>query len=132
MPRFELRVVREAVQGDRLELGGRRFIERLSPYVHTFKEMREFTKAVLAELRPEDFMKSVQYGDALYDSYGVSISVATQERFSVEGLETWFVKFTVEESFEGELVVMASLHEPEGPLDRVGGKLPVRFTRREE
>jgi hypothetical protein len=132
VPRFELRVVREAVEGDRVELGGRRFIGRLSPYVHTFKEMREFTKAVLSELKPEDFMKSVQYEEAVYDSYGIAISAATQERFSVEGLETWFVKFTLEESFEGELVLMASLHEPEGPLDRVGGTLPIRFTRREE
>lgn len=132
MPQFELQVVREAVQGDRVELGGRRYIERLSPYIHTFREMREFTKAVLSELKPEDFMKSADYGEAVYDAYGIALSAAAQERFSIEGLETWFVKFTLEESFEGELVVMASLHEPEGALDRVGGTLPVRFTRREE
>lgn len=131
MPRFELPVVRNAVEGDRVMLGGKRFVERLSPYVHTLQEMREFTRAVLAELEPEDFMKSVQYGDAVFDSYGVAISAATQERFSVEGLETWYVKFTMEESLEGELVLMASLHQPEGPLDRVGGTLAVRFTRRE-
>lgn len=132
MARFELQVVREAAEGDRVELGGRRYIERLSAYIHTFQAMRESTKAVLSELKPEDFMKSIQYGEALYDSYGVALSAATQERFSVEGLETWYVKFTLEESFEGELVVMASLHEPEGALDRVGGTLPIRFTRREE
>jgi hypothetical protein len=131
LPRFELRLVRKAAEEDRVELGGKRFVERLSPYVHTFQEMREFTRAVLSELEPEDFMKSVQYGEAVFDSYGVAISERTQEQFSVEGLETWFVKFTLEESFEGELVVMASLHAPEAPLDRVGGTLPVRFTRRE-
>lgn len=131
MPRYDLEVVREAVRSDSVELGGRRFIARLSPYVHTFKEMRAFTKAVLAELKPDDFMKTVEYEECICDAYGVAISTATQEQFSVEGLETWFVKFSLETTFEGETVVMASLHEPEEPLKRSGGTMAVRFTRRD-
>lgn len=45
------------------------------------------------------------------------------------GLVTWYVKFSVERQPDGEVVVMASLHEPTETLRRVGGDLDVRFGR---
>jgi hypothetical protein len=125
-------VVRAAVADDRVEVGGRRYKERLLPYVGTYVGMRAFTKAVLLELTDGDFMSSVRYGDATYDEYGVAISEGTQAMFGVEGLETWYVKFTMDERPDGEVVLMASLHEPERSLQRAGGILKVRFSRRTE
>jgi len=91
--------------------------------------MVEFTEAVLLELRDEDFIRTHVYEGVAYDSYGVGISPGLQQRFGVEGLESWYVKFTMQESADGRMVLMASLHEPEAPLRRAGGTLPVRFGR---
>ena len=132
MPRYDLAVVRAAVADDRVEVGGRRYKERLLPYVGTYIAMRAFTKAVLLELTADDFMGSVHYGDAIHDEYGVAISEETQTTFAVEGLETWYVKFTMDERPDGGVVLVASLHEPEHPLDRAGGTLSIRFSRRTE
>jgi hypothetical protein len=123
-------VVRAAAEDDRFEVGGRRYKERLLPYVGSLVAMRAFTKAVLLELTADDFMSSVQYGDATYDEYGVAISEGVQAAFAIEGLETWYVKFTVDERHDGEVVLMASLHGPEHSLRRVGGTLRIRFSRR--
>ena len=130
MSAFDLRVVKAAASDGRVELGGRKFKEKLLPYLGTYVEMYAFTKAVLLELKPGDYMKSTSYGDCVCDEYGIAITAETQERFSVEGLETWYVKFTLEEREDGQVVLMASLHEPEWPLARVGGTLSIRFERR--
>jgi hypothetical protein len=127
---FDLAVVREAVVEDRVEVGGPRFREKLLPYLRTYVAMREFTKAVLLELTPDDYMKSTRYEQVVFDEYGVAISADVQERFAVEGLETWYVKFTLDEGSDGEVVLMASLHGPEWPLNRAGGTLAIRFARR--
>ncbi len=74
-------------------------------------------------------MNSRRYGDAVHDEYGVAISPDVQRSFALEGLETWYVKFTMDEREDGSIVLMASLHEPERPLARVGGTLPIRFKR---
>ncbi len=130
MARYDLAVVRSAVADDRVEVGGRRYKERLLPYVGTYVGMLAFTKAVLLELTEDDFMSSVRYEDWTYDEYGVAISAVTQARFGIEGLETWYVKFTLDDRPDGEVVLMASLHGPERPLERAGGTIEVRFSRR--
>jgi hypothetical protein len=129
---FDLAVVRAAVLEDRVEVGGPRFKEKLLPHLRTYVAMHAFTKAVLLELTHYDYMKSVPYEGVDYDEYGIAISTGLQERFAIEGLETWYVKFTLDEGFDGEVVLMASLHEPEWPLRRAGGTIPVRFARRME
>ncbi len=132
MARFDLAVVRAAVADDRFEVGGRRYKERLLPYVGTLIALRAFTRAVVLELTADDFMGSVRYGETVFDEYGVAISEQVQGAFAVEGLETWYVKFTLDERPDGEVVLMASLHGPEHPLKRAGGTLDVRFSRRTE
>lgn len=92
--------------------------------------MTEFSEAVLLELRDGDFMRRRTYEGVTYDSYGVSISTSLQEEFAIQGLETWYVKFTMDRDDDGGLVLMASLHKPDEPLRRVGGTLPIRFARR--
>lgn len=131
MPRFPLTKVHAAAAEGRVVLGGPRYKERLLPLLGEYVRMITFTEAVLQELRANDFMSSKSYEGVDHDEYGVAISATLQERFAIEGFETWYVKFTVETDASGEAVLMASLHGAEGPLKRVGGTLQVRFCRRE-
>ena len=87
------------------------------------------TEALLLELTPNDFMAPAKYEGVDYDTYGIAISENLQERFNVRGLETWYLKLTVETARTGERVLIASLHEPKEPLKRIGGTIPVRFKR---
>ena len=91
--------------------------------------MIEFTEAVLLELTAQDFMSTQEYAGIKHDEYGVAISSALQKRFDIEGLETWYVKFTVDLDDDGSQVLVVSLHEPAHKLKRVGGVLPIRFAR---
>jgi hypothetical protein len=127
--RFELAVVHAAARRGRVRMGGPRFKDRLLPYVTEYVQMIAFTESVLLELRELDFMKTLEYEGVGYDAYGVAISGDLQQRFGIEGLETWYVKFTVDEDDDGGEVLVVSLHEPEGALHRSGGTLPVRFRR---
>lgn len=129
MARFDLAVVHEAARCGRVRVGGAGFKARLLPYVTGYVQMNAFTESVLLELREPDFMKTHEYEGVDYDAYGVAVSQDLQQRFGVEGLETWYVKFTMDEDDEGGEVLVVSLHEPEGPLRRSGGTLPVRFRR---
>lgn len=129
MARFGLAVVHDAARCGRVRGGGLRFRDRLMPYVSEYVQMIAFTESVLLEIREFDFMKTHEYEGVDYDSYGVAISQVLQRRFGIEGLETWYVKFTVDEGDDGGEVLVVSLHEPEGPLRRAGGTLPVRFRR---
>lgn len=93
--------------------------------------MHAFACAVLLELGLEDFVDSEIYENGTeMGAYGVAISDTLQERFGIEGFVTWYVKFTVDVDDEGKQVLMASLHGPEHPLKRVGGRLQVAFTKR--
>jgi hypothetical protein len=127
--RFELAVVHAAALAGRVRVGGPQFKARLLPYVPEYVQMIAFTEAVLLELREQDYLKSHVYEGLDYDAYGVAISSALQERFGIEGLETWYVKLTVDEGDEGGEVLVVSLHEPTETLRRSGGPLPVRFRR---
>lgn len=119
----------EAAGCGRVRGGGRRFKDRLLPYVSGFVQMIAFTESVLLEVREVDFMRTHRYEGVDYDSYGVAISQDLQSRFGIEGLETWYVKLTLDEDDDGGEVLVVSLHEPEGPLRRIDGTLPVRFRR---
>jgi hypothetical protein len=127
--RFELAVVHAAAKRGRVRAGGPRFKARLLPYVPEYVQMIAFTESVLLELREHDFMKTLEYEGVEYDAYGVAISRDLQQRFGIEGLETWYVKLTMDEDDDGGEVLVVSLHEPEGALRRSGGTLPVRFRR---
>ena len=130
-PRFDLRRVHRAAAEGRVVSGGARYKERLLPLLGQLTRMHEFACAVLLELVPDDFIGPERYsGGTWMDAYGVAISDALQERFGIEGFVTWYVKFTVDEDDEGQPVIMASLHGPEHPLKRIGGTIPVRFSRR--
>jgi hypothetical protein len=129
--RFALSAVHAAAEQGRVMGGGARYRERLLPYLLEYVRMVQFTEAVLLELRDADFIRTSTYGGVDYDAYGVAISQTLQERFGLEGLVTWYVKFTMEKNDEGDLVLMASLHEPEESLRRVGGTLPISFFRRD-
>jgi hypothetical protein len=91
--------------------------------------MIAFTESVLLELREQDFMKTLEYEGVEQDAYGVAISRDLQQRFGIEGLETWYLKLTMDEDEDGGEVLVVSLHEPEAALRRSGGTLPVRFRR---
>lgn len=130
MAKFELTTVHSAAEGGRVECGGPRYKLKLLPLLGEYLRMVEFTRAVLLELRAEDFIGSRVYSEVEHDSYGVSISTGLQKRFALEGLETWYVKFTMDMDEDGGLVIMASLHEPTEPLKRMGGTIPIRFSRR--
>lgn len=130
MPKFDLAAVHAAARGGRVECGGPRYKLKLLPLLGEYLRVIDFTQEVLLELKAEDFLSSPVYSGLVHDTYGVCISSALQKRFDVEGLETWYVKFTVDEEEDGGLVIMASLHEPTEPLKRMGGTIPVRFTRR--
>lgn len=129
MARFELAVVHAAAKRGRVRVGGARFKARLLPYVPEYVQMIAFTESVLLELREQDFMKTLKYEGVEHDAYGVAISRHLQQRFGVEGLETWYLKLTMDEDDDGGEVLVVSLHEPEGALRRSGGTLPVRFRR---
>lgn len=129
-PAFSLADVHEAARRGRVSVGGPSFKAGLILYVGEYLRMSEFCEAVLLELRDADFMHTRTYEGVAHDVYGVAISTELQRRFAIEGLETWYVKFTMDEDDEGHLVLMASLHPPTDPLRRVGGTLPVRFSRR--
>lgn len=129
MARFDLGVVHAAAAAQRVRVGGQRFRERLLPYVGEYVRMVAFTQAVLLELREQDFMKTHRYEGIEHDAYGVAISDDLQKRFGVEGLVTWYVKFTLDEDDDGAEVLVVSLHEPEGSLNRAGGVLQVQFRR---
>lgn len=129
-PAFPLAEVHEAARRRRVSIGGPSFKADLISLLGGYVRMTEFSEAVLLELRDADFLRPHTYEGALYDAYGVSISTSLQEEFGIQGLETWYVKFTMDRDDEGGLVVMASLHRPEEPLRRVGGTLPIRFARR--
>lgn len=131
MPRFRLSAVHEAATEGRVVAGGPRYRERLLPLLGEFTRMHEFACAVLLELRPDDFIDTERYGRGPeQDAYGVAISNDLQTRFGIDGFETWYVKFTMDLDEEGNQVLMASLHGAEHPLRRLGGTLPVRFSRR--
>lgn len=130
MARFALAVVHEAARVGRVRVGGPQFKARLLPYVPGYVEMIAFTEAVLLELRDPDFMKTLEYEGIAHDAYGVAISHDLQRRFGIEGLETWYLKLTMDEDDDGGEVLVVSLHEPEEPLRRSGGMLPVRFRRK--
>ena len=130
MPTYALTAVHAAAAEGRVMVGGANYTARLLPYVREYVKMVEFTEAVLLELRAPDFMETKAYEGVQYDVYGIAISASLQERFSIQGLVSWYVKFTMEEDDAGDLVLMASLHEPTEPLRRAGGTLPVRFARR--
>jgi hypothetical protein len=127
--RFELAVVHAAAKHGRVRVGGPRFKARLLPYVPEYIQMIAFTESVLLELRAHDFMRTLEYEGVEYDAYGVAISRDLQQRFGIEGLETWYLKLTMDEDDDGGEVLVVSLHEPEGALRRSGGTLPVRFRR---
>lgn len=129
MARFELAVVHAAAKRGRVRVGGARFKARLLPYVPEYVQMIAFTESVLLELREQDFMKTLEYEGVEHDAYGVAISRDLQHRFGIEGLETWYLKLTMDEDEDGGEVLVVSLHEPEGALRRSGGTLPVRFRR---
>ena len=129
MARFELAVVHAAARSGRVRVGGARFKARLLPYVPEYLKMLAFAESVLLELREHDFMKTHVYEGVEYDAYGVAISRDLQQRFGIEGLETWYLKLTMDEDEDGGEVLVASLHEPEEALRRSGGTLPVRFRR---
>ncbi len=129
MARFELAVVHAAARRGRVRVGGPRFKDRLLPYVPEYVQMIAFTESVLLELRERDFMRTHVYEGVEHDAYDVAISPDLQRRFGIEGLETWYVKLTMDEDDDGGEVLVVSLHEPEGPLRRSGGTLPVRFRR---
>ncbi len=129
MARFELAVVHAAARSGRVRVGGPRFKACLLPYVSDYVQMIAFTEAVLLELREPDFMNTREYEGVEHDAYGVAISRDLQRRFRIEGLETWYLKFTMDEDDEGGEVLVVSLHEPVEALSRVGGTLPVRFRR---
>ncbi len=129
MARFELAVVHAAARCGRVRVGGARFRARLLPYVQEYVQMIAFTESVLLEIREQDFMNTLEYEGVDYDAYGVAISRDLQQRFGIDGLETWYLKLTMDEDDEGGEVLVVSLHEPEAPLRRSGGMLPVRFRR---
>lgn len=129
MAKFQLAVVHAAARRGRVRVGGPRFKDRLLPYVSEYVRMIAFTESVLLELREHDFMRTHEYGGVEYDAYGVAISPDLQQRFGIEGLETWYVKLTMDEDEDGGEVLVVSLHEPEETLRRTGGTLPVRFRR---
>lgn len=129
MARFELAVVHAAAKGGRVRVGGARFKARLLPYIPEYVQMIAFTESVLLELREQDFMKTLEYEGVEHDAYGVAISRDLQQRFRIDGLETWDLKLTMDEDDDGGEVLVVSLHQPEGALRRSGGTLPVRFRR---
>jgi hypothetical protein len=130
-PRYDLADVHSAATEGRVAPGGRRYKERLLPFLGDYLRMYEFACAVLLELRPKDFISMEKYESGeVADAYGVSISDALQERFGLEGLVTWYVKFALDRDDDGNVVLMASLHEPDHPLKRIGGTIPIRFKRR--
>ncbi len=129
MARFELAVVHAAAERGRVRVGGPRFKDRLLPYVPEYVQMIAFTESVLLELREHDFMRTHEYDGVEYDAYGIAISRDLQQRFGIEGLETWYLKLTMDEDDDGGEVLVVSLHEPEEALRRTGGTLPVRFRR---
>ncbi len=132
VPRFELAAVHEAATDGRVEAGGPRYRERLLPLLGEFTKMHAFACAVLLELKANDFIETERYPKRPeMDAYGVAISQDIQERFGLEGFVTWYVKFTMDTGEDGRLVLMASLHGAEYPLKRIGGTLPVEFSRRE-
>jgi hypothetical protein len=127
--KFELAAVHAAARCGRVRVGGPRFTGRLLPYVTEYVQMIAFTESVLLELREPDYMSTLEYQGVEYDAYGVAISHDLQQRFGIEGLETWYLKLTMDEDDDGGEVLVVSLHEPEGALRRSGGTLPVRFRR---
>jgi hypothetical protein len=130
-PRFDLSEVHRAAAEGRVVSGGPRYKERLLPLVGELLKMHELACAVLLELAPNDFIDPEQYPDGKQmDAYGLAISDALQERFGIEGFVTWYVKFTIDRDDDDQPVLMASLHGAEHPLKRVGGTIPVRFSRR--
>lgn len=130
-PRFDLGEVHRAATEGRVEPGGPRYKARLLPLLGDYVRMHEFACAVLLEIGPNDFIDWDAYPSGeVVDAYGVAISDALQERFGLEGLVTWYVKFTLDTDDDGNVVVMASLHEPDHPLKRVGGTTPIKFSRR--
>ena len=129
MARFELAVVHAAAGRGRVRVGGPRFKDRLLPYVPEYVQMIAFTESVLLELREHDFMRTHEYDGVEYDAYGIAISRDLQQRFGIEGLETWYLKLTMDEDDDGGEGLVVSLHEPEEALRRTGGTLPVRFRR---
>lgn len=129
-PAFPLADVHEAARRRRVSIGGPSFKADLIPHLGGYVRMTEFSEAVLLELRDDDFMRRRTYEGVTYDSYGVSISTGLQEAFGIQGLETWYVKFTMDRDDDGGLVLMASLHKPDAPLQRAGGTLSVEFARR--
>jgi hypothetical protein len=130
-PRFDLSEVHRAAAEGRVESGGARYKERLLPLLGELTRMHEFACAVLGELEPDDFIDFERYASGTsMDAYGVAISEALQERFGIEGFVTWYVKFTMDKDDDDQPVLMASLHGAEHPLKRVGGTIPVRFSRR--
>lgn len=130
-PRFDLSEVHRAAAEGRVQPGGRRYKEQLLQLLGDYVRMHEFACAVLLELRADDFIDWDRYENGVeMDGYGVAISDALQARFGLEGLVTWYVKFTVDRDDDGNVVLMASLHEPDHPLKRVGKTIPVKFSRR--
>lgn len=130
MPESPLCDVHEAAREGRVSIGGPAFRADLMLYLREYVRMTEFSEAVLLELRDDDFINSPEYEGVKFDAYGVALSKDLQKRFDIEGLETWYVKFTMAKNDDGDEVLMASLHKPKDPLARVGGTLPIRFTRR--
>ena len=130
MARFELAVVHAAARAGRVRVGGPRFKARLLPYFSEYVQMFAFTEAVLLEVREPDFMNTLVYEGVEHDAYGLAISRDLQRRFGIEGLETWYLKLTMDEDDEGGEVLVVSLHGPEEALCRSGGTLPVRFRRK--
>lgn len=130
-PRFDLAEVHRAAAEGRVVSGGTRYKDKLLPLLGTLTNLHAFACGVLLELRPEDFIDFEVYeSGGKMDAYGVAISAGLQQRFGIEGFVTWYVKFTVDVDDEGKQVLMASLHGAEHPLKRVGGTIPVMFSRR--
>ncbi len=132
-PRYSLDEVKAAAAEDRVELGGKHFMDRVVPWLRSPLKVRSFAAGVLEELSPGDFLGQVAYGDVVCDEYGIAISAELQTRFGIGGLVTWYVKLRLERGRGGKTVLMASLHEPERDFDarRVGGPLKIEFELRE-
>lgn len=128
-PRYPLDEVKAAAAEDRVELGGKHFMDRVVPWLRSPLRVRSFAEGVLAELASGDFCGQVAYGDVVCDEYGIAISDELQTRFGIGGLVTWYVKLRLAQGRGGKTVVMASLHEPERDFDerRVGGVLKIEF-----
>ena len=132
-PKYSLDEVKAAAAEDRIELGGKNFMDRVVPWLRSPLKVRSFAEGVLSELQAGDFCSSVTYGDVVCDEYGIAISADLQERFGIGGLVTWYLKLRLESRKGGKMVLMASLHEPERDFDerRVGGALKIQFKLRE-